>query len=376
MIVDDSPVARRLLERVLGRAGFEVVAELSDGGEVVETARAERVDVVILDLEMPKRSGRHVAMDLLHSDLEVGVLIYSGASEETLQALRDSVAWRSSCRIIAKGAGAGGGMDVLGAELLPMVGELGDELRQRAEQRAEQRSEERTEQRAGQRPERSVSRTGSDRREPAALNVPSVEANGEISLIVIGASTGGPEALRQVLGDLPADLPVPGAVVQHMPPGFTEQLAKRLNSQCAIEIREAQDGEVLEPGCILIAPGGKHLEIRRSGLAQRVVLSEVEPENSCRPAVDVLFRTAAESRAQRVLSVVLTGMGHDGLEGTKQVRAAGGWSIAQDAVTSVVWGMPGAIVKAGLAHEVLPLSEIGPRIVEHVTPNRSGRRGS
>ena len=367
LIVDDSPVARRLVERVLLRAGVEVVAELSDGGGVVETARAERADIVILDLEMPDCSGQDVVAALLKADLEVGVLIYSGASRKALEPLMEATKRRLPCRIVLKGAGAGGGIEGLRERLVPTVQELGAEVLGRRARLASPK---------GSAPARPPEVDPPVRPGAVQGNALASTARPDFGLVVVGASTGGPEALRQVLVELPADLPVPVAVVQHMPVGFTDQLAKRLNSQCAIEVREAQDGEILEPGCVLIAPGGQHLELRRSGSQLRAVLTNAEPENSCRPAVDVLFRTAGQLRLDAVLAVVLTGMGQDGLVGMEHVRTAGGWAIAQDEATSVVWGMPGAVIRAGLTDEVLPLPAIGRRIIELVARDRSSRRAS
>ena len=183
-----------------------------------------------------------------------------------------------------------------------------------------------------------------------------------VDAIVIGCSTGGPDALARLFAELPADLPVPVAVVQHMPPVFTTMLAARLDANSRLDVREAADGDVLRPGAALLAPGDHHLTIRREG--DRVVarLTQDPPENFCRPAVDVLFRSAVEAYGGNVLAVVLTGMGQDGLVGTEQHVQRGAGVIAQDEATSVVWGMPGAVTEAGLATEVLPLDRIAGRL--------------
>lgn len=178
----------------------------------------------------------------------------------------------------------------------------------------------------------------------------------------------------KVLAELPADLPVPVVLVQHMPVGFTQQLADQFDSYCAITVGEASDGKRLVAGNVLVAPGGRHLEIHRDGPHLITRLTEAEPENSCRPAVDVLFRSAAAATAKHTLAVVLTGMGHDGLAGAKGIRRAGGTVIVQDEATSAVWGMPGSIVKAGEADEVLPLADIGARILEVARSGRNTRR--
>ena len=148
-------------------------------------------------------------------------------------------------------------------------------------------------------------------------------------------------------------------IVQHMPAFFTAQLAERLSRICGANVREAQAGEEIVPGSILLAPGGRHLEITADGTALRVRLTDDPPENSCRPAADVLFRSAVRAWGGGTLGVVLTGMGRDGLQGSRQIVGAGGAVIAQDEYTSVVWGMPGEVVRAGLADAILPLSQIG-----------------
>jgi two-component system chemotaxis response regulator CheB len=178
-------------------------------------------------------------------------------------------------------------------------------------------------------------------------------------VLAIGCSTGGPDALATVLPALPADLAVPVVVVQHMPPVFTRLLAARLDGQSAVTVAEAVHGEPLVPGRVLIAPGGSHLVVRRVGTSVVAELTEDPPENFCRPAVDVLFRSVAAVYGDRVLAAVLTGMGRDGEKGATVIRDGGGEVVAQDDATSVVWGMPGAVAAAGQADRILPLPQIG-----------------
>jgi two-component system, chemotaxis family, protein-glutamate methylesterase/glutaminase len=177
-------------------------------------------------------------------------------------------------------------------------------------------------------------------------------------IIVIGSSTGGPQALGTVLKALPSSVPVPIVIVQHMPPVFTRHLADRLNQESALTVKEAQGGETLEPGHVFIAPGDHHLELRREGIAVKTVLHQGPPENSCRPAVDVLFRSASNVYGSGTLAVVLTGMGQDGLRGGEHIVRAGGAILAQDEASSVVWGMPRAVTEAGLANHVIPLTSV------------------
>lgn len=187
-----------------------------------------------------------------------------------------------------------------------------------------------------------------------------------VEVLAIGASTGGPTALSEILPHLPADLPVPVVIVQHMPPLFTRFLAERLDSQSALTVREAEHGQVLEPGNVWIAPGDYHMTIGKKGTERFVELNQEPPENSCRPAVDVLFRSVAERYGSSALAIVLTGMGVDGARGAAHIRNAGGEVMVQDKESSVVWGMPGAVVGAGVADSVCSLPEVAPEILRRV----------
>ncbi len=185
-------------------------------------------------------------------------------------------------------------------------------------------------------------------------------------VVVIGVSTGGPEALEILLPGLPGNFPLPVLVVQHMPEVFTQSLAERLDSRCLMRVREVRDGELLGPGRVHVARGNWHLEVvagARIGAPSSLHLTQGPPENHCRPAVDVVLRSAVQVFGAGVLAVQLTGMGADGLAGCRAVRAAGGVVLAQDEATSVVWGMPGAVVHAGLAHRVLPIESMAREIL-------------
>jgi two-component system chemotaxis response regulator CheB len=185
-------------------------------------------------------------------------------------------------------------------------------------------------------------------------------------VVAIGVSTGGPAALDVLLPALPADFPLPVLIVQHMPELFTRLFAERLNNRCSLRVREAAEGDIISAGTIYIARGNWHMETLlppRQGMPPALHLSQGAPENHCRPAVDVLFRSAAKTCGSGVLAVVLTGMGSDGLNGCRIIREQGGSVLAQDAASSTVWGMPGAVAGAGLANKVLPLEAIAPEII-------------
>jgi two-component system chemotaxis response regulator CheB len=200
-------------------------------------------------------------------------------------------------------------------------------------------------------------------RRPGALS--------RIDVVAVGASTGGPNALTRLLAGLPASLPVPMVVVQHMPPVFTRLLADRLSAKSGLRVREAADGDLLSPGDVLLAPGDLHMTVEDTGTAHRVRTAFGPPENSCRPSVDPLFRSVAGAFGPHALGVVLTGMGRDGLRGSEAIRAGGGQIVAQDEATSVVWGMPGFVAGAGLADAIVPIQDMAREIKGRIALRRS-----
>ena len=195
---------------------------------------------------------------------------------------------------------------------------------------------------------------------------------GRIDVVALGVSTGGPNALQELIPLLPGDLSVPILTVQHMPTMFTASLAARLDSVSAIRVVEAQDDDVIRDGTIYIAPGGRHMVVRRDRRSLNVIgLVDSPPVNSCRPSVDVLFRSVAMVYGGHVLTVILTGMGNDGMAGVAAIRRKGGYSLVQDEKTSVIWGMPGAIVEAELADEIVPLPKLAERITRVVQKSQA-----
>jgi two-component system chemotaxis response regulator CheB len=187
------------------------------------------------------------------------------------------------------------------------------------------------------------------------------------AIIAIGVSTGGPEALAKLLPTLPAGFPLPVVVAQHMPPIFTALLAKRLSDKCSLPVLECEPGKLLEPGCIWIAPGDYHMVVRDEGGLIRLRTHQGPRENFCRPSVDVLFRSVAEVFGARSLGIILTGMGQDGLKGCEALGKQNAPIIVQDEATSVVWGMPGFVARAGLAEEILPLDQIGAEMIRRAS---------
>ena len=203
-------------------------------------------------------------------------------------------------------------------------------------------------------------------RAPARRPISSARRATHFQAVVIGASTGGPEALVRLLPILAPACPVPMFLVQHLPPDFSDYFAKSLSQRSGGRVVEAADGTVAEPGVLYVSPGGKHLVVNSRGGHVVMGFSTAPPENGCRPAVDVLFRSAAAAYNGHVLAVVLTGMGNDGAKGATVLKRAGAHVVVQDEATSVVWGMPGSTVAAGAADEVLPLDQIAPAMLSHL----------
>ncbi len=348
LIVDDSVVVRKLLsESLASSTEVQVAGTASNGAIALAKIPQLNPDVITLDIEMPGLNGIQTLTKIRKLYPRVPVIMFSTLTERgaaiTLEALSlgasDYLTKPSNSESLA------GAMEQVRRELIAKI----------------------------------VSLAGRDRRR-AAPSAPILRPRAEpvaqpIEILAIGSSTGGPNALAEVLPHLPADFPVPVVVVQHMPPLFTRLLADRLNSQSELAVREAEGGRTLEPGQVWIAPGDYHMTVERKGPGVVVNLNQDPAENSCRPAVDVLFRSVAETYGPGVLGVVMTGMGTDGARGAARIREAGGEILVQDQASSVVWGMPGAVVSAGAADKICPLAEISLEVVWRVAASRRHAAG-
>lgn len=353
LIVDDSVVVRRLLSDLLSAdPELEVAGVATDGHSALAKIQASPPDVVTLDVEMPGLDGLKTLAAIRASQPKLPVIMFSALTERaartTLEALSlgatDYVTKPSDVNSLAAA------LVQVREQLVPKIKALCARAKPRPKPLATP---------LGMAP--ATRFTSISPPMPASLRAPAPmpRVAGEVEVVVIGASTGGPNALAAVLPRLPRDLAAPVLITQHMPPVFTRQLAARLAALSGLEVREAAGGEALTPGSVWIAPGDFHMVVRRDGASVRLALHQGSPENSCRPSVDVLFRSAVEVYGGRTLAVVLTGMGQDGLRGCQRIREAGGQVVAQDEATSVVWGMPGNVARAGYASAVLPLGEIG-----------------
>jgi len=344
LVVDDSVVMRRLIGSVLeDDPRIEVAGVAANGKIALAKIRQSRPDLITLDIEMPEMDGLAALTEIRRLYPKVPVIMFSTLTQRGAVQTIDALA-RGAADYVAKPANVGSveeSIERLRGELIPKILACARPAEQvpAANPGAVLRA-----------PAPAAPRTFHTCRQPYAV-------------VAIAASTGGPNALEIVLSGLPPDLAAPILVVQHMPPIFTGLLARRLNDACRVAVVEAEDGQAFAPAHVYLARGGKHMEARRAGNCIAAHLYEGPPENSCRPAADVLFRSVADIWSARALCVVLTGMGQDGMRGARAIREKGGGVIAQDKESSVVWGMPGSVVEGRLADDVLPLEDIAPAIV-------------
>ena len=353
LVVDDSFVVRRLVSDVLnGEEDIEVVGTAPNGRIALAKIPQLNPDLVTLDIEMPEMDGLETLRRLRADYPRLPVVMFSTLTERGAAASLDALELGAQ-DYVTKPANVGSvqaSMQSVREQLAPKIRSLVGVRERPAVPPVV--------------PAAVAGAVAGAATRGSAVAEPPHRAAGDRrpEVVVIGVSTGGPDALAVVLSALPSTLALPVLVVQHMPRMFTRLLAERLDDKCAVAVAEAKDGDAVLPGRVLLAPGDFHLQVRRTGSGVITALDQGTPENYCRPAVDVLFRSAAAAYAGHCLGVVLTGMGSDGMRGSQALVDAGGEVIAQDEATSVVWGMPGAVVAAGLATEVLPLAAVAEAI--------------
>ncbi len=345
LIVDDAVVIRRLLTDIISADPLlEVAGAAATGSIGLAKIPQLNPDVVTLDIEMPGLTGLETLVEIRKVYPTLPVIMFSTLTERGAGATLDALAAGAS-DYVTKPANVGSmtaGMQAVRESLIPKIKALCARVLG-----------------AVQPPPR--------RREapPVALGSSSPS---RVDILAIGVSTGGPNALAALLPELPGDLPVPIVIVQHMPPVFTKLLAQRLDAKTALRVGEGYDGARVLPGTAWIAPGDHHMEVWRKGVEVLLRTTSEPPENSCRPAVDPLFRSVAGLYGRRSLGLILTGMGQDGLRGCEHIREAGGQILAQDEASSVVWGMPGAV--APIADRILPLDELPRELMRRIRMGR------
>ena len=343
VVVDDSALVRSLLTDIINRQpDMQCIGAAADPLAAREMIRNLNPDVITLDVEMPRMDGLDF-LDKLMRLRPMPVVMVSTLTERgadvTLRALE-----LGAIDFVAKPKiGVADGLRLLADDIT-------DKIRIAAKARVSKAKASAP----------STAAASPRAAQPAALGRLSTE-----KIIFIGASTGGTEATREVLAALPADVPAV-MITQHMPPGFTNSYAARLDGLCRMRVKEATDGERVLPGHAYIAPGGLHMAVERSGANYIARVRDGEPVNRHKPSVEVLFLSAAKVVGPNALGVMLTGMGSDGAHAMKALRDAGSWNIAQDEASCVVFGMPKEAIAAGAVHEVLPLGAIAPRLIEHL----------
>ncbi|HEX6674922.1 MAG TPA: chemotaxis response regulator protein-glutamate methylesterase [Actinomycetes bacterium] len=363
LVVDDSVVVRRLVTRLLDEdPGIEVAGVAADGRRALAVLPQVHPDVVVLDVEMPELDGLATLAAIRERHPHVRVIMFSSLTERGAATTLEALALGASDYVTKPPAlsPSDAVLDEVREQLVTKVRVLGD------------RSE-RARAGAGAPPARGWQAGPARPVGPVPAAAAPRHRAERVEVVAVGSSTGGPNALGELLAGLPADFPAPVLIVQHMPPLFTRMLAERLDAGCPLTVAEAVPGAELRPGEVWLAPGGRHLLVERQAGVVRLATSQAPPENSCRPSVDVLFRSVSAAYGDAALGVVLTGMGRDGVAGSAALRAGGGQVLVQDKASSVVWGMPGLVAEAGMADQVVPLDQLAAELCRRVRPDGRAR---
>ncbi len=355
MIVDDSLVVRKVLTNVLSSdPDLAIAGWASNGRLALAKLQTLRPDIILLDIEMPEMNGLETIPGIRKILPSVPIIMFSTLTERGAEATLDALALGAS-DYVAKPSNQNmaATSEAIQRDLVPKIKAL-CHFPIRVQNTVTGAS----------RPA-----APSPRPEIRFHSVPIRSA--QLKIVAIGVSTGGPDALAKLLPSFPANFPLPVVIAQHMPAIFTMLLAKRLASKCALPVRECQPGDLLGPSCVWIAPGDYHMVVEQDEKRMRLGTHQGPRENFCRPSVDVLFRSVASVYGASSLGVILTGMGQDGLKGCEALSAAGASVIVQDEASSVVWGMPGFVARAGLAEKILPLDQICGEIMRRVAAQPS-----
>jgi len=332
LVVDDSTVMRKLISDILKNdPQIEVINTAKTGKEAIEKAKNLKPDVIILDIEMPEMDGI-TALKILKKEVpQTKVIMFSSLTQEGAKATIESLALgaydfvpKPSTKSFLES------VKKIEQDLIPKI--------------------------------KSVVPLKKIKLIYKPIQITPKIKKGIYKVCGIGVSTGGPQTLLKILPKLPPNFPAPILIVQHMPPLFTKQLAERLNSLSRLRVKEAEEGEFVKDGIVYIAPGDYHMKIKKENSLIKIKLHQGPPRNFCRPSVDELFESLAEVYNGKTLALILTGMGNDGKEGAKKIKEKGGVVLAQDAESSVVFGMPKAVIEGGLADEVINLSRISERL--------------
>ncbi len=367
LIVDDSALMRRIImTSLLKHDEIEVVGTAANGRLALEAIKKTTPDIITLDVEMPEMDGIETLKEIRKTNSTLPIIMFSTTTQRGSKTTIDALTHGAS-DYVTKPINSNSfeeAYQVLENTLIPKIKALYSSV---ISANIKERGAARRERLAFPIPEKI---TFLDTKAySSASNVNQIQNRPlyPIDAVCIGVSTGGPEALKHIFSSWRSPLPVPIFIVQHMLPKFITILASRLSDSSVIKVQEPYEGQEALPGLAYIAPGGFHMVLKRSGTKVFISLNEDPPENSCRPAVDVLFKSAAKVYGQSLLAVVLTGMGYDGLKGAQEIVNNNGTVIAQDEETSVIWGMPRAIIEARLAEKTLPIDQISDEILFRAT---------
>lgn len=360
LIVDDAVVVRQLVSKALSSdPELEVVGVAANGRIALAKVPQVNPDVIVLDLEMPEMDGLDVLTSLRETHPQLPVIMFSALTERGAVATLDALALGAKDYITKPSSkNKDEAMNYVRAQLIPKIKVFCSHSLTQPITQAN--------------PVRLTTGEKIRVQPPIKVSPPHTPPAQAIDILAIGVSTGGPNALTTLIPALPTHFPIPIVIVQHMPPLFTQRLAERLTVQSQISVAEGTAGGLLQPGQAWIAPGDFHMIVRREGTQVKLQLHQSPPENSCRPSVDVLFRSVVQAYGAGTLGIVLTGMGQDGLHGCEYIREAGGQVLVQDEISSVVWGMPGIVAQAGLANQVVPLKEMAGEVMKRLR-NRQER---
>ena len=356
LVVDDSVVVRRMVSDALASdPQLEIAGTAANGKIALAKIPQINPDIVILDVEMPELDGIGTLVGIRKSLPNLPVIMYSTLTQRGAEATIEALS-KGATDYVTKPSNVGSAaqaLECIRTQLIPKIKAICSRV-------------------MGYSVPSSLLATVPSKTLPPSVPAPRHEER--IDVVAIGVSTGGPNALAVLMPTFPRDFPVPIVIVQHMPPVFTRLLAERLAAKSQIPVEEGCMGAILGPGCAWIAPGDYHMVVASDNGRVTLRTHQGPPENSCRPAVDVLFRSVADVYKPHVLAVEMTGMGQDGLRGCELIREFGGQILAQDQETSVVWGMPGFVANAGLADRVLPLDQLGTEIIRRVRNGRERTR--
>lgn len=349
LVVDDSGFFRRRIRGMLEQhAEIKVVGEAGNGLEAIAEVERLHPDVVTMDVEMPELDGISAVREIMRRR-PTPVVMFSSLTYQGARATLKALDAGATDFLPKRFADISADTEAAKRQLQDRVLALGRQRALRTAPLSSQASHE-------------VPTASAAKPEPRARAQAGAYRPGRFDLVVIGTSTGGPIALQQVLTRLLGNFPLPIVLIQHMPASFTPAFAERLNELCSIGVAEAKDGAVLRPGLALLAPGGKQLGLKRAGSELSVRIFDAGPEQFYKPSVDIAFSEAARSCPGKVLGIVLTGMGADGCQGARLLKQTGSCVWAQDEASSVIYGMPAAVAKAGLADRVLALNAVGPEL--------------